>query len=172
MTDELLATSVSTENATRPATQRGRLDLEAGHRAHFEVLLVLGPVKQGLDHLGVVVDGRRCRLALVRWPLPLGPAVLLPGDVIDEVSDLAPGDRIDSGRPGVLAGVPVKVSQDVGVVVTGFGGEAVAVKEAAADLGEGKGLLFRFGYHSFFSRTWFSAIGLKKSPFLCFIAQF
>jgi len=97
----------------------------AQRRALLEVLLVQGPVEEGLDHLAVVVDGARGRLLEGTAPPVPGPAVGLGGDVLHEVADVVPGDLVRVG-PAFVPGKPLQAAEADLVVAHRFGGEVLA----------------------------------------------
>ena len=93
----------------------GAGQLEAGRRVFVEVLLFLGPAEEELQHLGVVVDGGRGRLPGGAPPPVAAPAVLLGGDVTQEVREVLPADLSRLG-PAPLPGEPLQ-PREAGLVV-------------------------------------------------------
>ena len=105
----------------------GAAQFHADGGVSLQILLVQGPVEEGLDHFAVVVDGGRARPP-VGWLAALRPAELFGGHVLHEVAYVVTGDQADLG-PALGAGVPFEMRQDIGVVDPGSGGQVTPVAE-------------------------------------------
>jgi len=85
-----------------------RAQFEVVYWVRVEVPLLLSPAKQALNCPAVVVDSPRCCL-LVGWPPALRPAVLLGGDIIEELADVVSGDPF-RWWPVISAGILLEVT--------------------------------------------------------------
>jgi len=93
----------------------GAGQIQPYRRVLGQVLLVLGPAEEELDHLGVVIDGGRGGPAGGRAPTVAVPAVLLGGDITQKVRDFFPGQAL-GGRPVPVPGKPLQ-SHEAALVV-------------------------------------------------------
>ncbi|KKN86955.1 hypothetical protein LCGC14_0262240 [marine sediment metagenome] len=145
---------------------RIRLDLAvagAGHiephrRIFREVLLVLGPAEEELDHLGVVIDGGRGRPFFGGAAPGAGPAVLFGGHISQKVGYVLPADLLRVG-PVLGPGIPGQSRKAVLVVLhRALGKVSARAKETRHEVVQGQA--FGFGFH--FS---FLPVRLKSSCF-------